>query len=78
MSEYKTYYILPKPIVINDTARISWWTSDDLSLSQLMDKIISNGGYFVGGNIDVAFKVEYVFSKQELDEFIANQNKKEN
>ena len=45
MSEYKTYYILPKPIVINDTARISWWTSDDFSLSQLMDKIISNGGY---------------------------------
>lgn len=78
MSEYKTYYILPKPIVINDTVRISWWTSDDFSLSQLMDKIISNGGYFVGGNIDVAFKVEYVFSKQELDEFIANQNKKEN
>lgn len=78
MSHYQTYYVLPKPIVINDTANINWWTTDEFSLSQLMDKINRNGGYFIAGNVDVAFKVEYVFSKQELDDFIANQKKKEN
>lgn len=80
MSQYQTYYVLPKPIVVNDTVNINWWTTTgEFSLNQLMDKINRNGGYFIAGNVDVAFKVEYVFSKIELDDFIASQKqKKEN
>jgi len=65
-----TFYVLPQPLVMGEVINFTWWTAESPNLNTLMNTILSKDGYYVTST--VSFKVAYVFTKAELDDFIAS------
>ena len=65
-----TFYILPQPLVMGEIINFAWWTTEAPNMTTLMNTVLSNDGYYITST--VSFKVAYVFTKSELDDFIAS------